>query len=127
MQQAAALAGGALLHGDSGCAQKCQKEAMQIVSALADALKTAAFMFWEVLWPLILGFGLSAMVQALVTHRALSRLLGDDSPRSFRLTTCRAERRWRPPVSPRLCQRERLHGGGKLSWPLKVGDVAGAL
>jgi uncharacterized membrane protein YraQ (UPF0718 family) len=56
---------------------------MQIVSALADALKTAAFMFWEVLWPLILGFGLSAIVQALVTHRALARLLGDDSPRSL--------------------------------------------
>src|ERR687888_767496 len=44
-------------------------------------------MFWEVLWPLVLGFGLSAVVQALVSHRTLARLLGDDSPRSLTLAT----------------------------------------
>ncbi len=60
---------------------------MQIISAIGDALKTAVFMFWEVLWPLILGFGLSAVVQALVSHRTLARLLGDDSPRSLTLAS----------------------------------------
>src|SRR5665213_2296220 len=44
-------------------------------------------MFWDVLWPLILGFTLSAAVQAVVSHRSLARLLGDDSPRSLTLAT----------------------------------------
>ncbi|HEX8036015.1 MAG TPA: permease, partial [Ktedonobacterales bacterium] len=60
---------------------------MGIISAIGQALLTAFDMFWEVLWPLVLGFGLSAVVQALVSHRTLARLLGDDSPRSlFRAT-----------------------------------------
>jgi uncharacterized protein len=42
-------------------------------------------MFWEVLWPLVLGFGLSAIVQVFVSHRTMARLLGDDSPRSLTL------------------------------------------
>ena len=58
---------------------------MFILEAVSDALKTALAMFWQVLWPLILGFGLSAIVQALVSHRTLARLLGDDSPRSLSL------------------------------------------
>ncbi|HEY8885721.1 MAG TPA: permease, partial [Chloroflexota bacterium] len=44
-------------------------------------------MFWEVLWPLVLGFALSAAVQAVVSHRALARLLGDSSPRSLTYAT----------------------------------------
>src|SRR5579884_2572483 len=44
-------------------------------------------MTWEVLWPLCLGFLLSGIVQALVSHRALARTLGDDSPRSLTLAT----------------------------------------
>jgi uncharacterized membrane protein YraQ (UPF0718 family) len=58
---------------------------MPILNALRDALQTALAMFWQVLWPLVLGFGLSAIVQALVSHRTLARLLGDDSPRSLSL------------------------------------------
>jgi uncharacterized membrane protein YraQ (UPF0718 family) len=57
------------------------------LGAVADALVTAFEMFWEVLWPLILGFGLSGVVQAVVSHRAMARLLGDDSPRSIGLAT----------------------------------------
>ena len=30
---------------------------MEIVSALGSVLRTAFDMFWEVLWPLVLGFG----------------------------------------------------------------------
>jgi uncharacterized protein len=37
-------------------------------------------MGWEILWPLILGFTLSAVVQAVVSHREMARLLPDDRP-----------------------------------------------
>jgi len=60
---------------------------MDILLALGHALQSAFDMFWEVLWPLILGFGLSAIVQALVSHGTLARLLGDASPRSLTLAT----------------------------------------
>ena len=40
-------------------------------------------MFWEILWALILGFGLSGVVQAVVSKRQMTRLLPDDSPRSL--------------------------------------------
>src|SRR5437763_16255811 len=40
-------------------------------------------MTWEVLWALILGFGLSAVVQAVVSKREMRRLLPDDSPRTL--------------------------------------------
>jgi uncharacterized membrane protein YraQ (UPF0718 family) len=60
---------------------------MSIVHALGQALVEAFNMFWQVLWPLVLGFGLSAIVQALVSHRTLARLLGDESPRSLTRAT----------------------------------------
>lgn len=60
---------------------------MGILSAIGQALTAALDMFWEVLWPLIFGFCLSAMVQALVSHRTLARLLGDDSPGSLSRAT----------------------------------------
>lgn len=40
-------------------------------------------MFWEILWALILGFGLSAVVQAVVSKREMTRLLPDDSAKSI--------------------------------------------
>jgi uncharacterized membrane protein YraQ (UPF0718 family) len=52
-----------------------------------DALRTAFDMFWEVLWPLVLGFGLSAIVQVFVSHRAVAHLLGRDSPRPLAIAT----------------------------------------
>jgi uncharacterized membrane protein YraQ (UPF0718 family) len=58
-----------------------------LLSALGDALRTAFDMFWDVLWPLVLGFGLSAVVQVFVSHQTMARLLGDDSPRSLSLAT----------------------------------------
>jgi uncharacterized protein len=50
---------------------------------LSDALTMAFAMGWEILWPLVLGFALSAVIQAIVSHREMSRLLADDSPRSI--------------------------------------------
>src|SRR5713101_885877 len=54
-----------------------------MVAALMEALRTAFAMGWEILWPLILGFALSGVVQAVVSHREMSRLLPNDSPRSI--------------------------------------------
>src|ERR1700726_4502342 len=42
-------------------------------------------MTWEVTWALILGFGLSAIIQALVRRSTIVRLLGDDRPRTLAL------------------------------------------
>ncbi len=60
---------------------------MDVVNALGEALRAAFDMFWDVLWPLVLGFALSAVVQAVVSHRTMAKLLGDDSPRSLTLAT----------------------------------------
>lgn len=56
---------------------------MQIIYALAHALTTAFAMGWEILWPLILGFGLSGAIQAVVSHKQMSRLLPDDKPKTL--------------------------------------------
>lgn len=50
---------------------------------ILHAITMACAMGWEILWPLILGFALSAAVQAVVSHREMSRLLPDDRPRSI--------------------------------------------
>ncbi|MDQ6837553.1 MAG: permease, partial [Actinomycetota bacterium] len=34
-------------------------------------------MFWETLWPLVLGFGLSGAVQAFVSKEQMERVMGD--------------------------------------------------
>jgi uncharacterized protein len=44
-------------------------------------------MTWEISWALILGFGLSAVVQAVVPRSTVERLLGDDRPRTLLLAT----------------------------------------
>lgn len=54
-----------------------------IIHALAHALSTSIAMGWEILWPLILGFGLSGAVQAVVSHKQMSKLLPDDSPKTL--------------------------------------------
>jgi uncharacterized membrane protein YraQ (UPF0718 family) len=60
---------------------------MPALTAVGEALRAAFDMFWDVLWPLVLGFGLSAVVQALVSHQTMARLLGKDSARSLGLAT----------------------------------------
>src|SRR6202051_4333396 len=44
-------------------------------------------MTWEILWALILGFALSAVVQAVVSKQEMRRLLPDDSPRTIAVAT----------------------------------------
>src|SRR6058998_3147142 len=54
-----------------------------IGSKVVDALSFAGGMTWEILWALVLGFTLSAAVQAVVSKAEMTRLLPDDSPRSL--------------------------------------------
>jgi uncharacterized protein len=56
---------------------------VNVLHSVLEALYMAFAMFWEILWPLILGFALSGVVQAVVSKREMSRLLPDDSPRSL--------------------------------------------
>ena len=59
----------------------------ELFNALGHALWMAFAMFWEILWPLILGFGLSGVVQAVVSKGEMSRLLPNDSLRSLAIAT----------------------------------------
>jgi uncharacterized protein len=54
-----------------------------MVGAIGHALALAGSMTWEILWALILGFALSAVVQAVVRKSTIARLLGDDRPRTL--------------------------------------------
>jgi uncharacterized membrane protein YraQ (UPF0718 family) len=60
---------------------------MPVAGAIIDALSFAFGMFWEILWALVLGFALSAAVQAVVSKREMQRLLPDDSARSLARAT----------------------------------------
>ncbi|MBB5911871.1 hypothetical protein BJY24_000738 [Nocardia transvalensis] len=55
--------------------------------AIAHALALTGSMAWEILWALILGFTLSAVVQAVVRKSTVVRLLGDDRPRTLALAS----------------------------------------
>src|ERR671922_1718255 len=59
--------------------------AASIGSKVLDALSFAGGMTWEILWALVLGFTLSAVVQAVVSKREMTRLLPDASARTLAL------------------------------------------
>ncbi len=56
---------------------------MRWLDALGHALTISGSMTWEILWALIFGFALSAVVQAVVRRSTIIRLLGDDRPRTL--------------------------------------------
>ncbi len=60
---------------------------MSIIVSIGQALFMAFSMLWEILWPLILGFTLSGIVQAVVSHQAMAKALGGDSPKNLTLAT----------------------------------------
>jgi uncharacterized membrane protein YraQ (UPF0718 family) len=57
------------------------------MSAIGHALAITGSMTWEILWALILGFFLSAVVQAVVRRSTIVRLLGDGRPRTLAIAT----------------------------------------
>jgi uncharacterized membrane protein YraQ (UPF0718 family) len=56
---------------------------LRFLDALGHALTTSGSMTWQILWALILGFALSAVVQAVVRRSTIIRRLGDDRPRTL--------------------------------------------
>jgi YHS domain-containing protein/uncharacterized membrane protein YraQ (UPF0718 family) len=50
------------------------------VADIADSAREGFFMFWETLWALVVGFGLSGVVQAFVSKEEMQRVLGDHRP-----------------------------------------------
>jgi len=54
-----------------------------ILEKIIESLRISFFMFWEVLWPLSLGFLLSAIIQALVPKKKVAMLLGGQDFKSI--------------------------------------------
>jgi len=53
------------------------------VRAVGHALTISGSMTWEILWALVFGFALSAVVQAVVRRSTVVKVLGDDRPRTL--------------------------------------------
>ncbi|MGI8648268.1 MAG: hypothetical protein DLM55_04375 [Acidimicrobiales bacterium] len=53
---------------------------MGVITPIGDSFYAAFSMFWETLWALVLGFGLSGAVQAFVSRGQMQRVLGDHRP-----------------------------------------------
>src|SRR5438132_5699621 len=60
---------------------------MDALGSIGEALRMAAAMGWEILWPLVLGFALSGAVQAVVRREQVTALLDGDSPRHLAWAT----------------------------------------
>ena len=58
---------------------------MRVLDALGHALALAGSMTWQITWSLILGFTLSAIVQAVVRRAAITRRLGGANPSTLAL------------------------------------------
>lgn len=63
---------------------------MNLLSAawhqLLQAVELAGSMTWEITWALVLGFTLSAVVQAGVRRESITRLMGSSSPKSLAIS-----------------------------------------
>jgi uncharacterized membrane protein YraQ (UPF0718 family) len=58
---------------------------MRVLDAIGHALAVAGSMTWQIIWSLILGFALSAVVEAVMRREAITRRLGDDRPATLAL------------------------------------------
>src|SRR5258708_36270499 len=76
---------GGRAHLDPGAPASAEARLVFILEEVGKALQLSFFMFWEVLWPLALGFLLSAVVQTVVSKRAVAGALGKDDARGFAL------------------------------------------
>src|ERR1700704_356784 len=56
---------------------------MFVVNAVLHAVQLSLFMLWEVFWPLAFGFLLSAMVQTVVSKKAVAGALGKPDLKGF--------------------------------------------
>ena len=53
---------------------------MHVLDVIGRSLADGGGMFWQTLWALVLGFGLSGAVQAFVSRAEMQRALGDHQP-----------------------------------------------
>ena len=60
---------------------------MRLLDALGHALAISGSMTWEILWALIFGFALSAVLQSVVRRSTIMQRLGDDRPRTLAVAT----------------------------------------
>ena len=60
---------------------------MPVLAAIGHALAVAGSMTWQITWSLILGFTLSAIVQAVVRRETITAMLGDDRPATLAKAT----------------------------------------
>jgi uncharacterized membrane protein YraQ (UPF0718 family) len=60
---------------------------MLVFDELGRALQDAGSMTWQITWSLILGFALSAVIQAVVRRESIARHLGGASTRTLALAT----------------------------------------
>ena len=58
------------------------------LDAIGRSLREGFFMFWETLWPLILGFTLSGAVQAFVSRDSMTAKMGDHGPAAVARASC---------------------------------------
>ena len=56
--------------------------ATSVIVNIGHSVREGFFMFWETLWALVLGFGLSGAVQAFVSRHEMQRVMGDHTPKS---------------------------------------------
>src|SRR3954449_3683162 len=57
------------------------------MKVVLDALKDAGLMAWEVWWALVLGFAVSAVIQAWVPRERIQRSMAGSGPRPVALAT----------------------------------------
>ena len=60
---------------------------MHWLAEIGRALAMGAMMGWQMLWALILGLGLSAVVEATVSREKVARLMPDSRPRSIAIAS----------------------------------------
>jgi uncharacterized membrane protein YraQ (UPF0718 family) len=60
---------------------------VDILGEIGKALAMAGSMGWQILWPLILGFTLSGVIQAVIRKEQITKLMNDDSPRSLSIAS----------------------------------------
>jgi uncharacterized protein len=59
----------------------------ELINKFPQALSSGFHMFWETLWPLILGFILAAVIQAVISHKSMAKFLGKNNVKSHSLAT----------------------------------------
>ena len=60
---------------------------MIFLDRLGDAALMTAGMFWQTLWSLVLGFSISALLQATVSSEDMRKALGRDGPKEIALAS----------------------------------------